>query len=573
MEDTNLGVSAGSHQPRRASRKVSQEKEMKSGNIPELPKDKKEVMSGGGVLKGKVQYSDKAHSRKNDRFSGTHSTVQMQDSDHQSSTENLEQDKDSLNQKITELLDHLVRAQSTICALEKLNVSSLLRNLPGDMLESMKDSCQGPNIDNQIEGPQNFKTSHTASLQTSCVDICSGDLKCNREESKEEGNPAPRLTAFTPWSPRRQRSFPVLHTLYTSTESECSLEDTLPACKLLSPRFPNLGESFSDDRNDGGNSDISETKPEQEISKVVKPSLPIPSLLPIHRIPQQNHNVRASSSESSGEDTLINWVEMRSQDSALDYMSAQKILDTLLGLTTPSDRFAVPETQNVIEFSSKTEGHAMRSEVQLTNNPKGNPPTNDLLNMPYTASNQNDLYKYIERCSQPDSFVCSHYNSLHSPNEDLNRRLQSSEFITPPLPAKRSVFSGNFADTGPLLNSVGEVGFHSLRKNESTVHHKSAPSSLSIHDHPSDPPGQCIPFVLRSPSGSESIMGTWEGQYYSQEGVSERKSKKERTVTFHTIIDDGQPKPNQVRMRSKFMSHKFGEQGPEDDSPLDSTLL
>ncbi|KAM3919712.1 uncharacterized protein RB166_014241 [Leptodactylus fuscus] len=616
IDDASLNASAVSHQPRRASHRTSQEKAMNSGNITEIPKDKKEVMtSGGGVLKGKVQYSEKnqnsecatdaaakvpmtsqpswwggpggpalsPHSeknmenftdtsrRKNDKFSGTHATVQTQDTAHQPSTENLEQDKDSLNQKITELLDHLARAQSTICALEKLNVSSLLRHLPADMLESMKDHRQGPTGGLQTEDPQDFKSTSTVSLQTSSIDNCSGDLKCNREEGKEEGNPTQRRTAFTPWSPRRQRSFSALHTLYTSTESECSLEDTLPTCKLLSPRFPNLGESFSDDRKDDGNSDNCETRAEPKISGPLKPSPPLQSLLPTHRIPQQNHHVRGSSSESSGEDILMNWVEMRSQDPTLDYMSAQKILDTLLGLNPPSDRFVIPKSQTLVDFSSKIEGHVMRSEIQLSNNPKGNPPTSDTKKMSYVASNREDLHNYTERCPPPDNFVCNHYNPLHSPMEDVNRRMPSTEFITPPLPAKRSSFSGNFADSCSVLSPVGEVGFRPLGKNEGSGHHKSVPpSSLSIPDHSTDPPGQCIPFVLRSPSGSESLMGTWEGQHPGQEGGRDRKVRKERVVTFHSMINDGSSKHSQ---RSKFMSNRFGDQGEGDNSSLDSTLL
>ncbi|XP_056384456.1 uncharacterized protein LOC130277746 [Hyla sarda] len=419
----------------------------------------------------------------------------------------------------------------------------------------MKNSHQGAG--NKTEGLPDCKSSRSISLQTSSVDICSGDPKSNREEGKEDGTPAPRLTAFTPWSPRRQKSFLALHTLYNSTESECSLEDMLPPCNLLSPRFPNLGESFSDDWKDDRNSDNCDAKTEQKLPGALKPSPSLPSLLPTHRIPQQNHCV--SSSESSGEDTLINWVDMRSQDPALDYMSAQKILDTLLGLTTPLDRFAISKPQNLVDFSSKIEGHIMRSDIQFSNNPKGNPPTNDFKNISYAASNQNDLHNYTDRCSKLDNFVCSHYNPLYSPNDDLTRKLQSTEYITPPLLAKRSSFSGNFTDTHSLLNPVAEVGFRPLGKTEGTATHKSIPpSSLSMHDRPNDPPAHspCIPFVLRSPSGSESIVGTWEGQQKSQEGGREKKTKKERTVTFDT----------------KFMPNKFEDHG-QGDSALDSTLL
>ncbi|XP_073410405.1 uncharacterized protein [Dendrobates tinctorius] len=480
----------------------------------------------------------------------------------------MEQDKDSLNQKITELLDHLVRAQSTICALEKLNVSSLFHHLPPDMLEAMNDSHQSPNSGIQPEG---FKSTSAISIQTGCADIGSGDPKCISDDSKDEGIPAPRLTAFTPWSPGRQRSFPALHTLYTSTESECSLEDTLPTCKLLSPRFPNLRESFSDDRNDDGNLDSCDTKTEQRKSGALKPSPSLPSLLPTHRTPQQNHHVRASSSESSGEDPLINWAEMRSQDPALDYMSAQKILDTLLGFPTTSERFGIPKPPNLTEFSSTIEGHIVKNEIQDSNNPKVSPP---IKNMPYAPSNLDDLHFYTERSSQ-DGFVGSHYNPLYIPNDDVNRRLQSTEFVTPPLPAKKSPFSGHFPDTcHHHLNPVGEIEFRPLGKNEGTAHHKSVPpSSLSLPDPPIDPPGQCIPFVLRSPSGSQSIMGTWEGQHHGQNGGRDRKAKKERTVTFHTMVNDGQPKHNQVTVRSKFMPHRFGDQEDNSLDSLDSTML
>lgn len=51
-EDTNLGASAVSHQPKRASHRSSQEKGINTGHITDLPKEKKEVISGG--VKGKV---------------------------------------------------------------------------------------------------------------------------------------------------------------------------------------------------------------------------------------------------------------------------------------------------------------------------------------------------------------------------------------------------------------------------------------------------------------------------------------------------------------------------------------
>ncbi|XP_063802201.1 uncharacterized protein LOC134970016 [Pseudophryne corroboree] len=204
-----------------------------------------------------TQYTDKLQNKTTDTFSGTESNNENQDTGLHSSTQSENVEQDPLNWKITELLDHLVRAQSTICALEKLNVSSLLRHLPADMLESIKVSHQGPDGTIHPEDTPDLKSS-VISSETSNLDICGGNLRYTGEESKLEDQPVQRMTAFTPWSPKRQRSFPALHTLYNSTESDCSLEDVLPTFRLLSPRFPNLGESFSDDRKDKGNSDVSE---------------------------------------------------------------------------------------------------------------------------------------------------------------------------------------------------------------------------------------------------------------------------------------------------------------------------
>ncbi|XP_075043891.1 uncharacterized protein LOC142103671 isoform X2 [Mixophyes fleayi] len=531
-EDTNLTASALSHQPRRTSHRLSQERDMKGGNLFEqIGMEKNQILSGGGVLKGKTHYSDKVQNRKKDTFSETQSNLLIKDTDLLSS------------------------------------VSSLLHHLPADMLESVKITQQGPDGRIQLEDTQDFKSSSVISPESSHLDVCSGNLKYTREESKVVEQPAPQMTAFTPWSPRRQRSFPALHTLYTSTESECSLEEMLPTFRLLPPRFPNLGESFSDDRKDDGNSDGYETRTERKTSGDSKSSLPLPSLLPIHRIPHHNHHSRVSSSESSGDDQLINWGEIPSQEPPLDYISAQKILDTLLGLTASTDRTNILNPENVGEFSfgyvPNSCDHLLRSDIQPSNNPKDVIPRNDSKHMSNVVMKKNEVYS-SEKPSQPKNSLCSVHSPLHNPADDSK---------IPLLPARGCSFSGSFANACPLLSPVGEVGFRPVGKNESSSQHKFDGSIPQSHlPTPVIPPTHhSIPFVLRSPSGSESIMGSWDSHNHCQEGAREKKPRKARTVTFNTINNGSQANQGQITVRSKFMSNR--DQGQGDNPSVDSTLL
>ncbi|XP_077315504.1 uncharacterized protein LOC143935467 isoform X2 [Lithobates pipiens] len=480
-EDANLSSSNTGHQPRRTSRRLSQENVGKP--LDHKERDKKDGL--GGAPKGKAQYNDKAqnsnltlesatkapiipppawwgdsgnpaasqHSDKTtenhadqsrrikDKFPGTQPSNQSQEANLNSSTlgENLEQDKDFLNQKITELLDHLVRAQSTICALEKLN------------------GCD------------------------------------SRTEQKHTG--------------------------------------------------------------------------------ASKSPLPTPSLLPAHRTPQHNHHSRTSSTESSGEDPIMSWTDAPSYEPPLDYNSAQKILDTLLGLKNSATNIAKPEIAG--GFSSvdalKIDGRLIRSENKYLENPKSVAPRTDTKHMSYSGVNK-DCLNISGKCSPNDSILCNTHSPLPSP--------VSGDSKLPPLPAKRTLVPESFGNTCPALSPVGEVGFRPVGKNEGLMHHKSdflmptcyLSSSMQSTDpliqHPDS-------FMLRSPSGTELAMGNWETSQNShqQEGQRGRKSRKDRTVTFSTINNDGQSKQSLVTVRSKFMSSKMADQGQEDNTSMDSTLL
>ncbi|KAM5138188.1 uncharacterized protein ACMZJ9_016779 [Mantella aurantiaca] len=616
-EDTTLSASNTGHQPRRTSQRLSQE--ITGKPLEHIERDKKDGVVSG-VPKGKTQHIDRAqssnlilesttkvpiippparwgdsgsqaaspHTGKNmenladhlrrikDKFSGTQPSNQNQEANLNSSipSENVEQDKDSMNQKITELLDHLVRAQSTICALEKLNVASLLRCLPADVLDSVKVPHQGPDGSIQREGIKCPSSSSAITSQMSNLAISSGNLNYTKEENTVESQSAPRVTAFTPWSPRRQKSFSALHTLHTSTESECSLEDTPPTCKLLSPRFPNIGESFSDDRKDDQTTDGCDSRSEQKHTGSSKSSLPLPSLLPAHRNPQRNHHSRASSTESSGEDPLISWIDAPSYEPPLDYHSAQKILDTLLGMKTSDTNIAKSEIDgfSTVE-ASKIDGHLIRSENKYSDSPKYVSSRTEAKHMPYSGVNKDNLHS-SGQSSQHDRILCSVHSPMPSPAGDSAHSLHPADSKLPPLPAKRTSVPGSFVTTYPTLSPV-EVGFRPVGKNEGLIHHKSdyliptcyLPSPMqpidSLNQH-SDP------YALRSPTGTELAMGNWEGQSNQQEGQRERRSRKERTVTFSTM-NDGQSKQSLVTARSKFMSNKIAAQ--EDSTSMDSTLL
>ncbi|XP_072277456.1 uncharacterized protein [Pyxicephalus adspersus] len=506
-----------------------------------------------------------------EEFLGTQPFSQKQNTNLNFSSENSVQDKDSLNQRITELLDHLVQAKSTICALEKLNVSSNLHNLHVDVLDSVKVPDQGSDGSIQKEGIACSPSSCAVTSQLSNLAISTGNLKYTKEE-KVESQSAPRVTAFSLWSPRRQKSFSALHTLYTSTESGCNLEDTPPTCKLLSPRFPNLGESFSEDPKDVHIIDDCDSRSEQKHLGASKSSLPLPSLLPAHQTPQHNHQSRASSTESSGDDPLImSWTDPPSYEPPLDYHSAQKIFDTLLGLKTPETKISKHETAGGFSSvdASRIDGHPLRSEYNYSDNPK---------NMSYLVVNKDSLHTSCGQHSQHDNILCPTHSPLPSPASDSAYRLYPDNRNLPPLPAKRTLIPGSFVNVCPGLSPVGELDFHPVGKSEGLSHHKSycliptsyVSSPMQFTDSANQHPDQ---FVLKSPLGSEFVMRNWEEQSHQQEGQRERKPRKERTVTFSTMNNDGQSKQSLLTARSKFMPNKIADQGQEGSTSMDSTLL
>ncbi|KAM4618088.1 uncharacterized protein O3C94_021954 [Discoglossus pictus] len=479
--------------------------------------------------------------------------------------ENFGSDKDSLNKKITELLEHLVRAQSTICALEKLNVSSVLSHLTPDTLEAAKSSQQSPDANSQLES---LSTSTGISPEVCRQETCGGDLKQTTTEDILEVPTHPRLTAFTPWHPRRSRTLSTLHQLYNSTESECSLDDILPTCKLLSPRFPYLGESFSDDRKEPGSAQESNTRVEQRITGVLKPTLSTPSLLPTHRIPPRSHRAEVSSSESSGEDLLLNWGQGPSQGKPLDYVSAQKILDSLLGITSPNQiPISQPqnqgsqsnvEVQQMCEYSishlprtSHTEGF----EGFIRSNPK-----------PGSHSG----------LSQPGSSPCVSPNPLSHPKDNPINRSHPIDSKIPPLPGKRSPLPNILANTFLPPSNVEDPDLYPVRKQEDSGHHTTeALHTLSINypGYPSEP----LCHHSWSPSGGNLIMGSWEGHDSCQnprlERGIERKPRKERMVHFNMQNNEGQVREGQATQKSKLMEPRSGDQRSGDNALLDSTLL
>lgn len=316
-----------------------------------------------------------------------------------------------------------------------------------------------------------------------------------------------------------------------------------------------------------------DSRTEQKHTGTSKPPLPIPipSLLPAHRTSQRNHHSRTSSTESSGDDPMISWTDAPSYEPPLDYNSAQNILDTLLGLKISDTNIAKPEIAG--GFSSvdatKIDGRLIRSENKYLENPKSVAPRIDTNHMSYSGVNKDCLH-ISGNCSQNDSILFSTHSSMPSP--------VSGDSKLPPLPAKRTSVPGSFDNACPALSPVGEVGFRPVGKNEGLIHHKAdflIPTCyLSSSMQSTDPIIQHLDsFMLRSTSGTELAMGNWEtSQSHQQEGQRVRKPRKERTVTF-SAINDGQSKQSLVTARSKFMSSKIADQGQEDSTSMDSTLL
>ncbi|KAM4721735.1 uncharacterized protein WCC33_008016 [Rhinophrynus dorsalis] len=536
----------------------------------------------GDSVTSHSQSSEKNMENSTDRrmkaaFSGAHLTDRLQENNLHASTSNLETDKDSLNQKITQLLEHLVRAQSTICALEKLNVSSLLSHFSPDNLESAKLSHQSSVALHQVEGQQDLKTSTGISSEACRLDTTEKEMLAIPIESHP--------TAFSPWSPTRQRSFPAIHSLYNSTESECSLEETLPKCKLLSPRFPNLGESFSDDRMDGVNSDDGEDRSEQKTAGSIKSTLQLSNLLPAHRFPLRSLRARASSSESSGDDPLLNWGQSPSNTPVFDYLSAQKILDTLLGLTSPSP---TPQLGNIGSFSTddatQIDEHPTLVNHQTSNHTKHTDivPRADSKHVSNAVQNK-DALKLSGRNPHTDRSSTRSPNPLHQPKELINCRFPPGDSKIPPIPSKRSLPARGLASKFSTPSPVEDTNFCPLGTQEGPSHHKSEylqpPESACIPVYSPDHLSRhsVAPFARQSPSGGEQHMRGWDNhgssQKFWQEGKTEKRNRKEKTVHFHTLSSESHTSDGQVTLKSKFMSSRVGAQVLGDSTSVDSTLL
>ncbi|XP_018113053.1 uncharacterized protein LOC108713881 isoform X1 [Xenopus laevis] len=498
------------------------------------------------------------------------SNTLMNDHQEKSNSIKLETEKDSLNHKITELLDHLVRAQSTICALEKLNVSSLLANLPPNMLEKVTASQQSPDGSSQVQTSQNVISTRIFS-EASPQDISGKGLQSKVEKEIVKVPAEPRLTAFAPWSPA-DKSFPILQSLYSSTESECSLEDTLPSYKLLSPRFPNLGESFSEDRKDEANSYDGETRVKQRMA-----NLSLSNLLPTHHL--HSHCTRISSSESSGDDATLGWGQMLSQGPSFDYQSAQKILDTFLGFTSPFDKHSTAQNMAGLPITDATQTVAKAVKADKNNTelvPRSNPK-----NVSSTCQSK-DALKLSTRTSHNKS-PSSSPSPLHHSRDDPYHRSHMVDPRMPQLPAKRSSLPRSGRNSYPSPKTVEETRFSPVGVQEGSNQSKSeflhplvsvsTPGNISEYHNNN----AMTAYALRSPTGSEPIIKAWDYQgshqsSWSEEGT-EKKPRKEKTVHFYTLNSDEHNGKGQLTIKSKCMATRLEDQGLGDSTSLDSTLL
>ncbi|XP_075426008.1 uncharacterized protein LOC142465694 isoform X1 [Ascaphus truei] len=500
-------------------------------------------------------------SRIKDSFPQTQATNELQEKNLHSCVQNknLVPDRDSLNQKITELLEHLVRAQNTICALEKLNVSSLLSHpSPVEVSHPTLDAAS------QSEGPKDLNMSADVSPEAYCRD--SGvNVNWTAEEVLVEIPAGPKLTAFSPWSPRRERTLPILHQLYNSTESECSLEGILPTCKLLSPRFPYLGESFSDDRKDGGSSDGSDTRAEQRVSRALKCDLPPASLLPAHRFLPRSQRTRPSSSESSGDDLLLSWGHGLSQGSGMDYLSAQKILDTLLGLTS-SGRSPTPHPENS-DVSSPAGvplmgGYHTRAVLGHTNHPMGT----DLVSR---VDSEHGFHAGYAKGSpnpsggspHPESLPRGFQIPLRPPKDDPDCGSHPSDSKETQLPSRKSPLPRGVANTVPPPSGVDETGFPSLGVWE-------VPSRSSILSESPRPQAS-----VYSPGCSLDPHGHPSETHREVERSNRGRGKSPRTPGGMEARECQVTSRSKITSRSKVTSSKMRAQGLGDDALVDSTLL
>ncbi|XP_028566807.2 uncharacterized protein LOC114587059 [Podarcis muralis] len=302
-------------------------------------------------------------SRLQEDYSNTRLTNQLLEDRLQIIAQSMAEEKQTLNQRINELLERLISAQNTICTLEKINISGLLAKpslekqrrsgkdeSPSDSLCSLHilDVAPPPAFMDGASETQTTPNQSDSATETSKLG-CSSESDTAAGPSEERSlllkyeaalvAPSPegpkrhskshsRATAYIPWK-QKSTTFSTQDT--NSTESECSgEEEAAPLCPLPAPRFLYLRQEAL--VAPPGPSSHFPALPTLQPEVFEAAHLPSPTNLPPSG--KLEEMVPEMSSSESSEDGEVSWspglVEKTSGGPHLDYQSAQKMLDGLL---------------------------------------------------------------------------------------------------------------------------------------------------------------------------------------------------------------------------------------------------
>ncbi|EMP25812.1 hypothetical protein UY3_17118 [Chelonia mydas] len=260
-------------------------------------------------------------------------------------------ERQTLNQRITELLERLISAQNTICTLERLNVSSGVvgglestdwgstGSVPGggDLGAAVRISGEAPAHGEGQFRRQPLLPAHLSTTTPSQSDSATEANKpgCSSESDTAMPNGdrtlAPnyhslpplgqlesqgRTTAFMPW--KQQRPGELLEHV-NSTESECSAEEGAQIHALPMPHFLYL-------RQEGLVAPSGPTLPPTDALRPPSPQgLLLGGQLELVPVPELS-----STDSSDGDEAWSQGLGEKEPGVSLDYQSAQRILDSLL---------------------------------------------------------------------------------------------------------------------------------------------------------------------------------------------------------------------------------------------------
>ncbi|XP_039337880.1 uncharacterized protein LOC120369056 [Mauremys reevesii] len=281
-------------------------------------------------------------SRLQEDYSNTQRTNQLLEEKLHLIAQSMATEKQTLNQRITELLERLISAQNTICTLERLNISTLLSESAGKHHHMEKansaDSLYSLHI-SDVAPPPAFMDSasdaHTTTPSQSDSATEANKPGCSSESDTAMPNgdrtpvpnyhslPAPgqleshgRTTAFTPW--KQQRPGELLEHV-NSTESECSAEEGAQVHALPMPHFLYLRQEAL----------VAPSVPTLPPTDALRPPSPqgllLGGRLELVPVPELS-----STDSSDGDEAWSQGLGEKEPGVSLDYQSAQKILDSLL---------------------------------------------------------------------------------------------------------------------------------------------------------------------------------------------------------------------------------------------------